>query len=60
MCFVKDLYIDQMERRWSELVDQGLDPSDAYDMASEAAYHDLGDRMADMADAERLRRKEGK
>jgi len=37
-----------------------MDPDRAYDIASDRAYNDLGDRMADLADQQRLRQKEGR
>lgn len=58
---VKDLYFDEMERKFNELLDQGMDEDKAYEKASDEAYHSLGDRMADLADQARQRQKdEGK
>ena len=58
---MKDLYIEEVERKMSEYIDAGYDEQDAYDKASDTAYHSLGDRLADMADAEKQRLKdEGK
>ena len=58
---VKDLYFDEMERKFNELMDQGMDEEAAYEKASNDAYNSLGDRMADMADQEKQRLKdEGK
>jgi hypothetical protein len=59
MGLVKDLYMDEVERRAAEPVDQGVDPADAYDAVTDAAYIALGDRLADMADNARMRAKEG-
>lgn len=53
MSLVKSLYLDEVEERWSRLVDEGLDPDHAYDVASHEAFHALGDRMADLADRAR-------
>jgi len=60
MSFVKDLYFDLMERKMNDLIDQGMDPDRAYEIAGEDAYSSLGDHMADLADREKLRRKEGR
>lgn len=54
---VKDLYFAEMERKFHELLDQGMDEDTAYEKASNDAYHSLGDRLADMADRERKRQK---
>lgn len=58
---VKDLYFDEMERKFNELLDQGINEDEAYEKASNDAYNSLGDKMADIADRERQRQKdEGK
>lgn len=54
----KDIWFQEMERRTAELEDQGLSFDQAYDQASDEAYTLAADRIADMADAERKRRKE--
>lgn len=55
---VKDLYMDMMEEKMQELIDEGYSEEEAYEIAGERAYRDLGDRMADMADAARQREKD--
>lgn len=60
MSRVKDLYIDLMEQKMADLIDQGIDPDKAYDIAGEQAYKGLGDHIADLADRARLRQKEGR
>jgi hypothetical protein len=57
---VKELYFALMEKRMEDLIEQGMDEQEAYDTASDRAYHDLGDHMADIADNMRMRAKEGK
>ena len=58
---VKELYMDLMKAKMQELIDQGMDMEEAYDKASEAAYHALPDTMADLGDREKQRLKdEGK
>lgn len=60
MSRVKDMYIDLLEQKYNDLLDKGMDPDKAYEQAGDQAYHDLGDHMADLADRERLRQKEGR
>lgn len=60
MSRVKDLYIDLLEQKYNDLLDQGVDIDKAYEQAGDQAYKDLGDNLADLADRERLRRKEGR
>ncbi len=60
MSRVKDLYFDLMEQKMNDLIDKGIDPDRAYEIAGDQAYKDLGDHMADLADRENLRRKEGR
>lgn len=58
---VKELYFADMERRFNELLDKGMDPDTAYEKAGNDAYNGLGERMADLADAAKQRAKdEGK
>ena len=56
---VKELYFAEMERKFNELLDQGVPEDEAYERAGNQAYDELGDRMADMADNLRKRQKEG-
>lgn len=60
MSYVKDLYIAELEEKYNKLLDQGMDPDKAYEQAGDQAYKGLGDKMADLADRERLRQKEGR
>jgi hypothetical protein len=55
---VKDLWFAEMERKFNELLDQGMDEDRAYEKATNAANRDLADRLVDRADDERKRRKE--
>ncbi len=58
MGFVKDLYFAEMEKKFNELLDQGIDEDKAYEVASDAAYRGLGDKMADLADQQKERMKD--
>lgn len=49
---VNDLYMDELERRADELIEQGMSGSDAYDRAAQEAYDGLGEAMASQLDAE--------
>lgn len=60
MSRVKDLYIAELEEKYNNLLDQGVDPDKAYEIAGDQAYKGLGDKMADLADREKLRYKEGR
>ena len=60
MSRVKDLYIAELEDKYNKLLDQGMDEDKAYEIAGDQAYKGLGDKMADLADREKLRRKEGR
>jgi hypothetical protein len=55
---VKDFYFDDMERKFNELLDQGMDVEEAYTKASDEAYAGLKDKMADLADQARQRQKD--
>jgi hypothetical protein len=54
----KELWFANMERRMAELIDQGMSEDEAYEKAANQVYHELGDRMADMADNIRKQTKE--
>jgi hypothetical protein len=54
----KDLYIAEVERLTAELEEQGIDPTRAYDIASNSAYDLARDRLADQADTLRKRARE--
>lgn len=54
----KDLWFDEMERLLNEKIDAGISEDRAYDEASNEAGPALAERLADMADMERKRRKE--
>ena len=55
----KELYIAEVERAMAELEDAGMNPDDAYDIASNRAYDAARDRLADYADTLRQRAKDG-
>lgn len=54
----KELYMAEVERIAAELEDEGMDPDQAYDLASERGYEAMQDRLNDIGDMERQRRKE--
>jgi hypothetical protein len=53
MSHVKDAYMELHEKKIAEYLDKHLNATDqeAYENTSDAAYDDLGDYMADKADA---------
>jgi hypothetical protein len=55
---VKDMWIAEFEKLIAELEGKGLSFNQAYKQASDLTDARLRDRLADMADAERKRRKE--
>jgi hypothetical protein len=55
----KELWLDEMERILSEKLEAGVDFDLAYERAGNEAHGALTDRLADMADDIRKRRKEG-
>jgi hypothetical protein len=56
----KDIYLDEVERIAAELEEGGMEPGKAYDRASEMAWDEFCERLADMADDIKTRRKEGR
>lgn len=54
---VKDLWFAEMERKFHELLDQGMDEDEAYEKATNEAWPSTYDRLGDMADRERKRQK---
>lgn len=54
----KELYIAELERIMADLIDQGVPEDRAYDVAGNLAYDAMRDRLADIADRERKRRRE--
>lgn len=54
----KELYIAELERIMADLVDKGMPEDRAYEIAGDRAYDAMRDRLADLADRERQRRKE--
>jgi hypothetical protein len=56
----KQIYLDEVERIASLLEEGGMEPGKAYDRASEMAYDAMRERLADMADQAKTRRKEGR
>lgn len=57
MGLVKDLWLDEVEQIAEQLVEDGMDEAEAYDLACERGEQALLDRWADMADAARDRAK---
>ena len=55
----KELYIAELERIMADLIDQGMPEDRAYEIAGDRAYDAMCKRLADMADNERKRFKEG-
>ena len=53
----KDLWFAEFERLYNEALDDGVPDSRAYDQAADKAHGAMIDRLADMADQERKRRK---
>lgn len=53
----KDLWFAEFERLLNEKEDAGIPADKAYDQAADEAHGAMVDRLADMADAERKRRK---
>ncbi len=53
----KDLWFKEMERIYHEKLDAGIPDDKAYNDAAEEADSALTDRLADMIDYERMRRK---
>lgn len=56
----KDIYLDEVERIAAELEEGGMERGKAYDRAGELAYASMQERYADMIDAAKTRRKEGR
>lgn len=56
----KDIWFAEFERHLNELEDEGVPFDRAYDKAAKLAERSYPERLADMADAEKLRRKEGR
>ena len=56
----KELFIAEHERLISEYMERHphVSAARAYDICADAAYDAMRERLADMADAEKLRRKE--
>ena len=54
----KDLWFDEMERLMQQYIDAGMPEDEAYEKASEMAGSSVAERLADMADYERKRRRE--
>jgi len=56
----KDLWFAEMERLLAEKEDAGIPFDRAYKQAGDEAHGAMTERLADLADRERLRRKEGR
>lgn len=54
----KELWFEAMEERLDELLEAGIPFEEAYERASNEAEGRVTDKLADMADRERMRRKE--
>lgn len=54
----KDLWFAEMERLLAEKQDAGIPFDQAYEQASDEAHGALKERLADIADVERKRRRE--
>lgn len=55
----KDLWFAEFERLLNEKEDTGMSPDEAYEQAGNEADGALRDRLADLGDLARLRKKEG-
>ena len=56
----KDLWFREFERLYNENLDQGVPDDKAYEQAGDEADGALQERIADIADEYRLRKKEGR
>jgi hypothetical protein len=54
----KDLYIAELERIMAELLEQGYSKDAAYERAGDLAYEAMRERLFQMADVEKKRRRE--
>lgn len=54
----KDLFIAEYDRIYAKLVEGGCPEDMAHEIASEKAYPAMQDRLADMIDAARQRKKD--
>lgn len=54
----KELWFAMMEDRFAQYLDEGMDEEAAYEKATDQAFHDQADRMADLADRARDEAKE--
>ncbi len=55
----KDLWFEEFDRIYNECLDQGVPAERAYNMAADMADGATVDRMADMIDLARMRRRDG-
>jgi len=56
---MKEIFIEEHERLTDELIEDGMDPAQAHDVAADRAMDATRDRLADMADRARQRAKDG-
>jgi len=56
----KELFIQEYDRIYAKLIALGCPEDIAEELASEKAYPEMQERLADMADAARMRAKEGR
>lgn len=54
----KELYLDEWHRLYNAALDRGLNESEAEAIADAGAYDAMSDRFANIADRERVQRKE--
>lgn len=55
---MKDLYIDAWQELYDYWLDQGLTEDEAEKKANDGAYDAMREKIADMIDSERQRRKD--
>jgi hypothetical protein len=59
MSLVKDLYLDEVEKKVAELEESGMDWAEAYETASNMSFDGaIRDRLADLADNLRQQEKD--
>lgn len=56
----KEIWFAEMERLYAEKLDAGVPDSQAYEQAGDEAHDATRERLADMIDLARLRKKEGR
>jgi hypothetical protein len=56
---VKELYLKVLEQHAADLIEAGVSESEAYEQAGKSAYDHMPEVYADLADAAKMRAKEG-